>query len=250
PARARTQRAATAAAAELAGRWLAATAGFAWRRIAPGPRTPAEIARMAATSALIPPVACAQRLAGEWRHRSARPHGARPVKAVLFDRDGTLVHDVPYNSDPELVRPAHRARAAVQRARGAGLRVGVVSNQSGIARGLITPDELAAVNAAVEARLGPFDVWRICPHSEDGGCACRKPRPGLVRDAAAGLGLAPHECAVIGDIGADIDAARAAGARAILVPGPATRPEEAAGAPETARNLAAAVNRLLRGSTA
>ncbi|MFD0777118.1 D-glycero-alpha-D-manno-heptose-1,7-bisphosphate 7-phosphatase, partial [Streptomonospora algeriensis] len=161
---------------------------------------------MALTSALIPPAACAQRLRGEWRHRGARPHGARTVKAVLFDRDGTLVHDVPYNSDPARVRPRSDARAALDRVRSAGLRLGVVSNQSGIARGLITPDELAAVNAAVEDRLGPFDVWRVCTHSEDGGCTCRKPRPGLIRDAAADLGVRPQECAVIGDIGSDVEA--------------------------------------------
>ncbi|MUL40479.1 HAD family hydrolase [Streptomonospora sp. PA3] len=245
----RAARACGAAALALGALWLAATAEFAWRRIAPGPRDPAEIARMAVTSALIPPAACAQRLVGEWRHRGARPHGARPVKAVLFDRDGTLVHDVPYNCDPDRVRPTPHARAALDRVRAAGLRLGVVSNQSGVARGLITPDELAAVNAAVEARLGPFDVWRVCTHGEDGGCACRKPRPGLIHEAASDLGVAPHECAVIGDIGADVDAARAAGARPILVPGPATRAEEVAAAPETAARLTSAVRRVLRGGT-
>ncbi|KIH99257.1 hypothetical protein LP52_08375 [Streptomonospora alba] len=244
----RTRRIAGAAAGGLVALWTASTAEFAWRRIAPGPRTAREALRMAVTSALIPPAACAQRLRGEWRHRGARPHGAGAVKAVLFDRDGTLVHDVPYNADPEQVLPTPDARAALDRVRSAGLRLGVVSNQSGVARGLITPDELEAVNAAVEDRLGPFDVWRVCVHGEDDGCACRKPRPGLIREAAAELGVRPQECAVIGDIGADVEAARAAGARPILVPGPATRAEEVAAAPETAARLTAAVRRVLRGN--
>ncbi|MDA0568030.1 HAD family hydrolase, partial [Streptomonospora sp. S1-112] len=246
PGLARTARASRAAAAGLGLVWAAMTAEFAWRRIAPGPRTPAEIWRMAATSALIPPAACAQRLAGEWRHRAARPHRARPVKAVLFDRDGTLVHDVPYNAEPGKVRPVEGAREALDRVRAAGLRLGVVSNQSGVARGLITPDQLQEVNAAVEARLGPFDVWCVCPHGEADGCDCRKPRPGLVHQAAAALGVDPAECVVIGDIGADMAAARAAGARGILVPNGRTRPEETAAAPETAPHLAAAVRRVLR----
>ncbi|GAA1784159.1 HAD-IIIA family hydrolase [Streptomonospora arabica] len=243
-------RTSAAAAAGLGSLWLAATAEFAWRRIAPGPRTRDEIVRMAVTSALIPPAACAQRVAGEWRHRRARPHRERRVKAVLFDRDGTLVHDVPYNRDPGLVRPLPHARAALERARTAGLRVGVVTNQSGVARGLITPAELEAVNAALEERLGPFDAWRVCVHGEDDGCTCRKPRTGLIEAAAADLGLSPRECAVIGDIGADVEAARAAGARSVLVPGPATRAAEVAAAPETAPRLTGAVRRLLRDGAA
>jgi D-glycero-D-manno-heptose 1,7-bisphosphate phosphatase len=96
--------------------------------------------------------------------------------------------------------------------------VGVISNQSGVARGLIHGDELARVNARVESLLGPFDTWQVCTHGPDDGCGCRKPEPGLVTAAARELGLAPHECLMIGDIGSDVDAALAAGARAVLVP--------------------------------
>ncbi|QBI54510.1 HAD-IIIA family hydrolase [Streptomonospora litoralis] len=245
---ARTARLGGGLAAGLGLLWFAATAEFAWRRIAPGPRSADEVVRMAVTSVLIPPAACAQRLLGEWRHRGALPHADRPVKAVLFDRDGTLVYDVAYNADPDRVRPLPGARRALRRVRSAGLRLGVVSNQSGVARGFIAAEQLDAVNAEVEGRLGPFDVWAVCTHGADDGCACRKPRPGLVDAAAAELGVAPEECAVIGDIGADVDAARAAGARAVLVPGPATRPAETAAAPETAARLTSAVRRLLRGS--
>ena len=147
-------------------------------------------------------------------------------RAVLFDRDGTLVHDVPYNTDPALVAPVDGAREVLDDLRRRGVPVGVVSNQSGIARGLITPAQLDAVNARVEELLGPFGTWQVCPHGSADGCACRKPAPGMVLAAAAALGVDPSDCVVIGDIGADVGAALAAGARAVLVPTPVTRAEE------------------------
>ncbi|MBA2637635.1 MAG: HAD-IIIA family hydrolase [Solirubrobacterales bacterium] len=140
------------------------------------------------------------------------------LQAVLLDRDGTLVVDVPYNGDPARVEPMPGAAAALGRLRAAGLSLAVVSNQSGIARGYVSEDEVAAVNRRVEELLGPLGPWMVCPHGPQDGCACRKPRPGLVLDAAAALGVAPRDCAVVGDIGADVEAARAAGSRPVLVP--------------------------------
>ena len=171
------------------------------------------------------------------------PPGA-PV-AVLFDRDGTLVHDVPYNGDPDRVRPVAGARAALDRLRDAGVALGVVTNQSGIARGLLTRDQVDAVNARVEQLLGPFAVWQVCEHGPEDGCSCRKPAPGMVLAAAAALGVPAGRCAVVGDIGADVLAARAAGARGVLVPTPLTLPKEVAAAPAVARDLKAAVDLLL-----
>jgi HAD superfamily hydrolase (TIGR01662 family) len=165
--------------------------------------------------------------------------------AVLFDRDGTLIEDVPYNGNPDLVRPVPGARAALDRLRIAGLRVGVVSNQSGLATGRFTVADLDRVNARVEQLLGPFDVWRICPHGREHGCACRKPAPGLILSAAASLGVRPDQCVVVGDIGADMGAALAAGATGILVPTPLTRPEEAAEAPCIVSDLRAAAELIL-----
>jgi HAD superfamily hydrolase (TIGR01662 family) len=206
---------------------LAGIAEFAAARIAPGPRTLDEILTMAATSALIPPAAT-----WHWLRGLAATRGERawpgPAKAVLFDRDGTLVYDVPYNGAPEKVEPVPDAAAAVRLARAAGVRVGVVSNQSGVARGLITEDDVRRVNRRVDELLGPFDTWQVCPH--DGGCACRKPAPGLVFQAAAALGVRPEECVVIGDIGSDVAAARAAGARSVLVPTAETLEAECRGA--------------------
>jgi histidinol-phosphate phosphatase family protein len=249
-------------AAWLAGAWAGATLQFAFSRIAPGPRTGDEIATMLLTSVAIPPVATVHRLAGHARRRrlsADTPRGPRPAPAaardraprpdaVLLDRDGTLVVDVPYNADPARVRPMPGARRALDRLRAAGVPLAVVSNQSGIARGLLTAHEVAAVNRRVEELLGPIGPWLVCPHGPDDGCACRKPAPGLVLAAAARLGVAPERCAVVGDIGADVEAARAAGARAVLVPTPRTREEEVAAAPERAGDLEAAVDLLLGAS--
>jgi histidinol-phosphate phosphatase family protein len=171
---------------------------------------------------------------------------ARPL-AVLFDRDGTLVHDVPYNGDPARVRPVEGARRAVERLRAAGLKVGLVTNQSGIARGLLTPDDVRAVNDELQRQVGAFDAVAFCPHGPGDGCACRKPAPGLVLEAARALGVPVAATVVIGDIGADVGAAAAAGARSVLVPTPVTLPEEVQAAPVVAADLDAAVELVLGG---
>ena len=139
------------------------------------------------------------------------------MRAVLFDRDGTLVHDVPYNGEPELVELVPRARESLHRLREAGLRLGVISNQSGVARGMITVQQVEAVNRRIEELLGPFDVWLYCPHGPADDCACRKPLPGMVLEAAHKMDVAPEECVVIGDKASDVDAAHAAGAQAIFI---------------------------------
>lgn len=168
-----------------------------------------------------------------------------PPAAVLLDRDGTLVEDVPYNADPARVVAVRGARQALARLRGAGVPLALVSNQSGVARGLMTLEQVHAVNRRVEELVGPVGPWLVCPHGPDEGCRCRKPAPGLVLQAAAALGVDPGECVMIGDIGADVEAARAAGARAILVPTPATLPDEVAAAPAVAETLGAAVDLLV-----
>lgn len=167
-----------------------------------------------------------------------------PLKAVLFDRDGTLVVDVPYNGDPDLVREMPGAKEVLDALRAQGLAVGVISNQSGVAKGLLTESQVAGVNARVEELLGPFDVWEVCPHETADGCSCRKPAPGMVHSACRRLGIHPGEAALIGDIGSDVRAAEAAGATGILVPTPATLAGEITTSKLVARNLAAAVELL------
>ncbi len=261
--------------------WLTGTVELAAARIAAGPPQPGEIATMVVTSAAIPPLAVGHRLAG-WRRlpqlmgdtersplgepRSplalqpapvlspcrVRPR-ARPVDpawqpaAILFDRDGTLVMNRPHSTNPALVTLMPGARNAVREARRAGLAVAVVSNQSAIGRGHMTCAQVEAVNRRVDQLAGPFDVWRYCPHAPFDGCDCRKPAPGLIKAAAAALGIDAKGCAVIGDIGSDVEAARAAGARGVLVPTRATRKSEIAAAPVVAPDIIRAVELVLAG---
>jgi histidinol-phosphate phosphatase family protein len=234
------------AASRAAGLWAALTAEFAVRRIMAGPGTVTEIARMAATSVLIPPVAVFHRIRGQWEFRSARPD---PPLAVLFDRDDTIIEDRPYLNDPSGVTPVPGASGALRRLREHGLLLGIVSNQSGVAKGLITPDELTAVNARVDQMLGPFDAWQVCVHDDGDGCGCRKPAPGMVVAAADALGVDTTRCVVIGDTGGDVNAALAAGADAVLVPTERTLCHEISDAQMRARvaaDLVSAVSLVLR----
>lgn len=152
-------------------------------------------------------------------------------KLILFDRDETLIADVPFNGDPAKVRALPGARAALDRLRAAGLPVAVVSNQSGVGRGLITREQVEAVNVRVEELLGPFDGWFVCPHAPQDNCECRKPKPKLILDAARTLRVDPGECVLVGDRDSDVQAARNAGAVPIKIDG--------------ARSLADAVDRIL-----
>jgi histidinol-phosphate phosphatase family protein len=170
----------------------------------------------------------------------------RDVRAVLFDRDDTLVRDLPrYNGDPELVQPLPGAAEAVARVREAGLLTGVVSNQSGIGRGYVTVEQVERVNARVDELVGPFDTWQYCPHTPTDACRCRKPAPGLVHAACQALGVHTHHAVLIGDIGSDVQAAQAAGAVGILVPSPRTLRAEVRDAPLVAWSLAEALDLFL-----
>ncbi|WNG94116.1 HAD-IIIA family hydrolase [Mycobacterium sp. ITM-2016-00318] len=226
--------------------WALLTAEFAVRRILAGPRTIAEIACMVVTSVLIPPVAVFHRIRGQWEFRSAR---GDPPLAVLFDRDDTIIEDHPYLNDPDGVTPVPGASNALRKLRDRGLLLGIVSNQSGVAKGLITHDELAAVNTRVDEVLGPFDAWQVCVHDDGDGCGCRKPAPGMVVAAADALGVDATRCVVIGDTGGDVNAALAAGADAVLVPTERTLRHEISDAQMRARvaaDLPAAVSLVLR----
>lgn len=138
---------------------------------------------------------------------------------VIFDRDGTIVVDVPYNGDPEAVVAVDGMREALDRLRAAAIPIAVVSNQSGVGRGMIAPGQVEAVNRRVEEMLGPFDASLYCPHAPDAGCECRKPKPKLILDAARAMGVDPACCVVIGDKPSDVEAAENAGARSIFVDG-------------------------------
>ncbi|AKS35450.1 HAD-IIIA family hydrolase [Mycolicibacterium goodii] len=226
--------------------WCALTAEFALRRLLSGRRTVGEAARMLTTSILIPPVAVYHRLRGEWDFLAAHRD---PPLAVLLDRDDTIIEDVPYLNDPRGVRPVTGADEALDRLRSRGILLAVVTNQSGVAKGLIDTEQLTQVNARVDELLGPFDSWQICVHDTGDGCDCRKPRPGMVLAAAEALGVQPDRCVLIGDTGGDVQAALSAQARAVLVPTGKTMPEEVSHARERARvasTLTEAVSMVLR----
>jgi histidinol-phosphate phosphatase family protein len=145
--------------------------------------------------------------------------GVRPC-AVFFDRDETIVVDAPFNGDPERVEPAPGARELLDRLRDAGLPLAVVSNQSGVGRGYITMQQVDSVNQRVEALLGPFAGFFVCPHAPEDACECRKPKPKLILDAAHALGVDPACCVVVGDRESDVEAARNAGAIPLKIDGP------------------------------
>lgn len=235
------------AAAASALVWTGFTAGDALARIGPGPRTVDEVLRVVAGSVAVPPVAVVHRLRGEIRVRRARS----PLPAaVLFDRDGTLIDEIPAGDGVDAVDAvvaARGAREALARLRNLGVPIGVLTSRPSVNGNSLEPGEDAKVNDRLEALLGPFDVWETCPHGPGEACACRRPQPGLIRRAAASLGVAPEECVVIGDGAGDVAAARAVGARGILVPTPRTKADELAESAEVAADLVTAVELAVDG---
>src|SRR4051794_3177637 len=109
--------------------------------------------------------------------------------AVFLDRDGTLIEDTGYPRDPDRIRLLPGAAEALRRLEGLGLLLVLVSNQSGLGRGLITQAEAEAVHArlleCLRAEGARLHAAYYCPHAPQQGCPCRKPSPGLLQQAAA-----------------------------------------------------------------
>lgn len=141
--------------------------------------------------------------------------------AVFFDRDDTLNIDPGYLSDPQKMKLFPEAYEAVRLVNEAGLLAIVVSNQSGIGRGLITPEQLQAVNQRMldllAAKNAHIDRLYHCPHHPHANCACRKPRTALVEQAAKELDIDLRHSFVIGDRQSDIDLGRNMGGTSVLV---------------------------------
>jgi histidinol-phosphate phosphatase family protein len=137
-------------------------------------------------------------------------------RALFLDKDGTLVEDVPYNVDPERIRLVDGAREALEAARDAGFAIVVVSNQSGVARGLFDASALDVVEATLRS-LVPIDAVEWCPHDPAMRCRCRKPEPGMLVRAAQRLGVDLRSSWMVGDILDDVEAGRRAGCRTVLV---------------------------------
>jgi D-glycero-D-manno-heptose 1,7-bisphosphate phosphatase len=147
----------------------------------------------------------------------------RPRAILFLDRDGTLMEDVGYPNDPAQVRLLPGAAEAIRRLADAGFVPVVVSNQSGLARGLITPEQADAVHRRF------VEVFRVstgltlpcyyCPHGPDDGCDCRKPAPGLLLRAVNELELAGLPGIMVGDKPSDVKAGQAAGCAGLLFDG-------------------------------
>jgi len=140
-------------------------------------------------------------------------------RAVFLDRDGTIIEEVGYLSRPEQVSLLPKAPEALALLRGAGFRLVMVSNQSGVARGYFGIEDVQAANRRLAQLLRPhgvgLDAVYFCPHLE--GCTCRKPSPGMVEKAAMELGVDPTLSYVVGDRVSDLELAANVGATSILV---------------------------------
>lgn len=164
------------------------------------------------------------------------PEELRP--AVFLDRDGVLNAYLPedYVKTPDELRLLPGAGGAVARLNALGLPVYVISNQQGVAKGLMSSDDLARVDVAlhegVRAAGGHIERSYYCTHHKDDACACRKPLPGLLRRAAEENGLDLSASFFVGDTPSDAKAARAAGVRSfVLVLSGQTKSAEAASDP-------------------
>jgi lipopolysaccharide heptosyltransferase II len=151
--------------------------------------------------------------------QAARSRRGEKAAAVFLDRDGTLCVLVPYLCDPSEAHLLPGAARALRAARQAGYKLVVVSNQAGIARGFFTAEDVAAVNAALQAQLEAqgtrIDRFAFCPHHPEltGECLCRKPKPGMLERAAEELGIDLSRSVMVGDTIEDLQAGSAAGCR-------------------------------------
>lgn len=151
-----------------------------------------------------------------------------PTPALFIDRDGTLVEARHYPSRPEDLVLYPGIGPGLRLLQGAGWKLVVITNQSGIARGLFTEEDLARMHDHLRAGLAAagvaIDAIFHCPHHPDGAvpglaiaCDCRKPRPGMLREAAAHLGIDLAASWMVGDILDDVEAGNRAGCRTVLV---------------------------------
>lgn len=144
------------------------------------------------------------------------------LRLVILDRDGVINYD----SEQHIRSPSEwhaipGSLEAIARLNRAGYRVLVATNQSGLARGLLTIKDMSAIHARMRRELaqvgGQIEAVFFCPHAREEGCECRKPRPGLLLEIARRLGVDLRDVVVVGDALRDVQAARAAGARPVLV---------------------------------
>lgn len=139
-------------------------------------------------------------------------------RLLLFDRDGTLTFEnKDYHTDLNRLRPYPFVKNALGTLKEQGYIIGVITNQSGIGRGLWTLAEVEEAHLALNRAWNVDLQYYICPHHPDEGCDCRKPKPLLIQKAMDEFGVAPSETLMIGDQTTDLDAAKNADVSAALV---------------------------------
>lgn len=172
-----------------------------------------------------------------------------PFSALFVDRDGTVIENVGYPSDPAQVRLLPGAAEALRKVRGHGLPIVMVTNQSGIGRGRLDRAAFDSVQAEVVARLraagAGLDAVYVCPHAPDAGCGCRKPAPGLFDRAASEHGIDLGRALYVGDRLRDVVVGLERGGRAVVVESGAAVPDELPDGVLRAQDLAEAVDRAL-----
>jgi histidinol-phosphate phosphatase family protein len=140
---------------------------------------------------------------------------------VVLDRDGTIIQECEYLSDPEQVTLIPGAGTALSELQRMGFGLAVITNQSGVGRGFFDLDRVNLIHQRLERLLATegvrLDGLYVCPHTPDDDCACRKPRLGLIRQASSELDFDLKESIVIGDKPCDIEMGRIAGATTFLV---------------------------------
>ena len=146
---------------------------------------------------------------------------AAPRRLALIDRDGTIIVDKVYLSDPDGIEFAPGAIEGLRLLRDAGFALVLITNQSGIARGYFDVATLERIHDRLLSMLAQeglhLEAIYFCPHGPGDGCDCRKPAPGMIRNAMRDLGFDPGEAVVIGDSDADMGAALAAGVAGVRV---------------------------------
>ncbi len=149
-------------------------------------------------------------------------------KAIFLDKDGTLINDIPYNVNPDLIELSEDSTSGLRRLQKAGFKLIVVTNQSGVSRGFFKETSLKGVEARLaellEAEQIKLDGFYYCPHHPDGiipeyaiDCECRKPNPGMLKQSAEEHYIDLHRSWMIGDILNDVEAGNRAGIRSILI---------------------------------
>ncbi len=147
-----------------------------------------------------------------------KPNTEQPRKAVFIDRDGTLIEEVNFLSRVEDLRLFPYTLEALKLLKDAGWLVIVLTNQSGVGRGIFEEDAVHSIHREMQSQLGGIiDAFYFCPHLPCDGCTCRKPGLGMIESAMADFAIDLTESWMIGDKKIDVETGKSAGARSALV---------------------------------